>query len=263
MKTRTTARRHHYLPLSYLAGFTDNGTKNSQFFVLDVHTGHSFRTTPNNVAVERDFNRIDIEGQSSDAIEQALASLEEQAAQAIQNVIELEEFPEDKDYNFIMNLLGLIAVHNPQLRKSFNLSRKEVMNRIADLLVSDKRIWNHHVRKAREAGEEIDDNVRFEDVKRFVEERRYRMGFLTEGNLRVEFRAFDKLLPILGQRIWSLIVAPVDGPEFICSDHPVTLAWKNKRDGPVGYGLKKTEVFFPLAEKSVSTESSRTRYVAW
>lgn len=246
MEMKSTARRHHYLPQAYLAAFTRTGSKDDQFFVLNVHSGRPFSTSPINVAVERDFNRVDIEGRSIDAIEQALSPFEEQAVMAIRNVIESEKFPNEEDCNWILNLLGLIAVHNPQLRKSFNRSREQLIHCIGDLLVSDKKIWEHHVKKAREFVENINNDVSFDNMKQFIEERKYRLEFSPEGNLRVEFHAFDKLLPILGQRTWSVLVAPNDGPEFICSDHPVTLVWKSGKVGPVGYGLKETEVFFPL-----------------
>ena len=249
MEAKSTARRHHYLPQVYLAAFTSTGSKNGQFFVLDIHSGHSFSTSPKNVAVERDFNRIDIEGEPIDVVEQALASFEEQATITIRNVIESEKYPNDEDCNWILNLLGLIAVHNPQLRRSFNHSREHMFHLIGNLLVSDKKIWEHHVNKAREAGEIINDNVSFDQMKRFVEGRKYRLEFSPEGNLRVEFHTFDKILTILGQRIWSVLIAPSDGPEFICSDHPVTLVWKSGKTGPVGYGLKETEVFFPLGRR--------------
>lgn len=240
------ARRHHYLPQAYLAAFTDTGQKNGRFNVLDVRNGRSFRTSPLNVAAERDFNRVDIEGYSPDAIEQALAPFEAQAVDAIRKIIETREFPCDEDWNWILNLLGLIAVRNPQLRKSFNSAREQVIHRIGDLLVSDKKTWEYHVKKARESGQHIDENMPFDDVKQFVEGRNYQLEFFPQGNLRAEFNTFDKLLPILGQRTWSVLVVPDQGPEFICSDHPVTLVWKNGRSGPVGYGLKETEVFFPL-----------------
>lgn len=246
MEMKSTARRHHYLPQAYLAAFTRTGSKDDQFFVLNVHSGRPFSTSPINVAVERDFNRVDIEGRSIDAIEQALSPFEEQAVMAIRNVIESEKFPNEEDCNWILNLLGLIAVHNPQLQKSFNRSREQLIHCIGDLLVSDKKIWEHHVKKAREFVENINNDVSFDNMKQFIEERKYRLEFSPEGNLRVEFHTFDKLLPILGQRTWSVLVAPNDGPEFICSDHPVTLVWKSGKVGSVGYGLKETEVFFPL-----------------
>lgn len=249
MTAKPIARRHHYLPQSYLAAFTDTGLKDGQFSVLDIQTGRSFRTSPLNVGAERDFNRVDIEGRPPDAIENALAPFEGEATAAIRRVINTEAFPSDSDWNLILNLLGLIAVRNPKLRGSFNQSREQVLRRVSDLLVSDKKIWSHHVKKAREAGEGISDSVSFEDVQRFVDAGNYRIEFHPEGNLRVEFHAFNELLPLLGQRTWSVLVAPPEGPEFISSDHPVTLVWKGERSGPVGFGLKETEVFLPLGRR--------------
>lgn len=249
METERIARRHHYVPQAYLAAFTSTGLKDGQFCVLDVQTGRAFRTSPLNVAAERDFNRVDVEGHSPDAIERALAPFEGEAVAAIRRVIESQTFPNDSDWNLILNLLGLIAVRNPKLRGSFNHAREQVLRRIADLLVSDEKIWDHHAKTAREAGEDIGDSVSFDDIRRFVEEGKYRIEFHPEGNLRVEFKALDDLLPLLGQRVWSVLVAPAEGPEFICSDHPVTLVWKGGRSGPVGFGLKETEVFFPLGRR--------------
>ncbi|WP_394807514.1 DUF4238 domain-containing protein [Nitrosomonas sp.] len=246
MAVKPISRRHHYLPQSYLAAFTDTGLKGGQFFVLDIQTGHSFRTSPLNVGAERDFNRVDIEGHAPDAIENALAPFEGEAVDAIRRVIDSEAFPTDSDWNLILNLLGLIAVRNPKLRGSFNRSRGQMLRTIGDLLVSDKKIWDHHVKKTCAAGEDISDSVSFEDARQFVENGNYRIEFHPQGNLRVEFHAFDELLPLLGQRTWSVLVAPSDGPEFICSDHPVTLAWKSGQSGPIGFKLKETEVFFPL-----------------
>ena len=190
MEKRPLARRHHYVPQAYLASFTSNGTKDGKFCVLDIHTGHAFRTSPLKVAVQRDFNRIDMEGHSPDAIECALAPFEGEAVAAIRRVIEIQSFPNDRDWNLILNLLGLIAVRNPKFRSSFNESRKQVLRRLADLLVEDKKTWDNHIKSAREEGEGVYESVSFEDVKRFVKEGQYRIEFHPEGNLRIEFSAF-------------------------------------------------------------------------
>lgn len=247
----STARRHHYLPQVYLAGFTDTGKKDGQFHVLDICSETCFPTSPKNVAVERDFNRVDVEGKPPDVVEKALSPFEERAGQAIRNVNRMQTFPNDEDFNWIIHLLCLIAVRNPQLRKSFNRSRELAIRVIEDLLVSDEKIWAHHLRKAQEAGYVRETSISFEEFKRSIKEAEYQIEFLPEGNLRVELRTFDKILQILGRRIWSLLVAPSSGPDFICSDHPVALTWKNSANrGPIGYGLKNTEVFFPLGPKT-------------
>jgi hypothetical protein len=249
MDTKSVARRHHYVPQAYLAAFTSSGAKDGQFHVLDVETGRVFRTSPLNVGAERDFNRVDIEGYPPDAVEGALAPFEGQAVAAIRRVIERQEFPKDDDWNLILNLLGLIAVRNPRMRESFNRAREQALRRLSDLLVSDEKIWNSHIGMAQEAGEGIGETVSFERAKQFVEEGKYTIDFHPGGNLRREANAADELLPLLGQRAWSVLVAPKGGPEFICSDHPVTVAWKRGHSGPAGFDLRETEVFMPLGRR--------------
>jgi len=107
------------------------------------------------------------------------------------------------------------------------------------------------LKKAQEAGYVEQNDVSFEEMKRFIEEHNYKIEFAPEGNLRVEFPVLNGLLPLLGERIWSLLVAPNSGPSFVCSDHPVVLTWKKLGGhGPIGYGLKKTEIFFPLGPRT-------------
>jgi len=57
MQKKSTARRHHYLPQAYLAQFTDLGTKEGQFHVLEIESGHTFRTSPKNVAGGRSWGQ--------------------------------------------------------------------------------------------------------------------------------------------------------------------------------------------------------------
>lgn len=248
MTTKSVARKHHYLPQSYLAAFTTSGTKEGQLFALDVKKKRTFHTSPTNVAAERDFNRIDIDGHSQDAIENALAPFEGEAVSAIRRVIESHRFPPDSDWNLILNLLALIAVRNPHFRNSFNSAREQSLRIAGDMLASDERLWSSHFRKARETDEKI-PNVSFEEFKSFINKGEYEFIFHPQENLRVEFNALDKILPIFGQRTWSVLVAPPEGPEFICSDHPVTLAPRTGQAGSIGFATHNTEVFFPLGRQ--------------
>jgi len=84
-----------------LGGFTASGTKNGLLYVMEFETGHTFETSPKNVAVERDFNRVNIEGVPSDTIENALAPFEQKAVQAITNVSKTKKFPARADYILI------------------------------------------------------------------------------------------------------------------------------------------------------------------
>src|SRR5271157_3609751 len=133
-KQNPTARKHHYLPQTYLAIFTDKGSKNGQFYVLDVVNGKCFRTSPKNVAAQRDFNRVDIEGKPPDVLEHGLAPFEQGMAAACRKANCSQTFPSDEDFNYIINLIGLIAVRNPPLRNSFNRARERSMKIIAHML---------------------------------------------------------------------------------------------------------------------------------
>jgi Protein of unknown function (DUF4238) len=244
----SVARRHHFLPQGYLAGFTDTGLKDGTLHVLDLKARKSFRTTPLNVAVEKDFKRIDIEGKPPDAIESALAPIEDQAILAIRRVAKTGDFPSDSDYNLILNLLSLVLAQNPKSRRRLNRKRASEMDEKIKSLVASQAKWEHHLSLAREAGEELKGNLSYERARKFVDEKRYTINFDNEGTLREEFRAQDKLLAALAKRTWTVLLAPKEGPFFICSDYPFPLVMEHGFHGQPTFLTEHTELFFPLSK---------------
>ena len=243
----TPARNHHYLPQTYLAAFTDTGTKNGKFYVFDIRSGKRFRTSPRNVAAERDFNRVNLEGKPPDILEQSFSPFEGQVGQAIRKVNRTKTFPNDEDANSILNLLCLIVLRNPRSRRKTNRFRQAVSEHFAHLLVSNEQLWEHQLKKLGIEG----TTVTFEEMKQSIEGGEYQIEFTPADSPAVELRAFDELLPIFGKRYWSLLIAPASGPHFICSDYPIALTWKKSvRHGPIGYGVENTEIFFPLGPKT-------------
>lgn len=73
--------------------------------MLEVESGRAFRTSPKNVAVELDFNRVDIAGHPPDVIETAFSPLEQEAGKAIANTVATGNFPNDEDCSSILNLM--------------------------------------------------------------------------------------------------------------------------------------------------------------
>lgn len=245
---QSVARRHHFLPQGYLAGFTDTGRKDGTLHVLDLKAQRTFRTTPLNVAVEKDFKRIDIDGKPPDAIESALAPIEDRAIQAIRRVIESGEFPSDSDHNLILNLLSLILAQNPKSRRNLNSIRTLEADEKLKWLVASQANWEHHLSLAREAGEEFKGDLSYERAREFVEDRRYTIDFNNEGTLREEFRAQDELLSALGKRTWTVLLAPKNGPRFITSDYPFSLHMEYGFRGQPTFLTENTELFFPLSK---------------
>jgi hypothetical protein len=74
---------HHYVPTMYLRGFT--GAK-GQLLAIDQPHDKWFRTSPDNVAEKKNFNRIDVPGMDPNAIEKALSEFEGEVAPALERI---------------------------------------------------------------------------------------------------------------------------------------------------------------------------------
>src|SRR6266849_6470008 len=105
------ARRHHFIPQLYLAGFTDSGEKTGLLYAHDLRELKSWRAKPSNVAFERDFYRIDAPGIAADEIEKVFWELEGEAARVFKKIIELGRLPaRRKDYGILMHFMAQVYV---------------------------------------------------------------------------------------------------------------------------------------------------------
>ena len=73
----------------------------------------------------------------------------------------------------------------------------------------------------------------------------------------MEMKMFEKILPLLAKRNWSLFQIPDQQMSFITADRPLVLTFRNPSKVPAmyrhspGFGLHDTEVLLPLSRKSV------------
>lgn len=246
----TIARNHHYLPQGYLGTFTDTCNREGQFNVFDLATRRTFRTRPRNVAAEKDFNRFEVEGQAPDFIEASLSAVEGVATTVMREMGRAGKLAQDKELVYVINLITLLVVRNPRTRRSLARFKQEVAKEIGKLLVSDRKVYEHHFRKAQEAGYVAASDVSFERMKEFVDGERYRIEVVRESLIRTELSVFDDILKSIGSRYWSLLEAAPDAPDFVTCDHPVTLVFKDSRaSGPIGVGLRRTEMVFPIGPR--------------
>lgn len=243
------ARNHHFLSQGYLAGFTDDGTREGQLFVWDIVSRRSpFQTKSRNVAAERDFNRIEVDGYDPDIMERQLGEFEGEAISVIRGIQASGELPPDEEFSYVINLMALLVVHNPRSRRAMNSARRQTVRVIGDLLTSDRRLFEYHIAKAKGDGfVRQDAEVSFEAIRKFIEDDQYSVTISTSESVFLELRGFEKALESVGSRYWSLVTAAADAPDFVTCDHPVTAVFKDPmRRGPIGYGLPHTEVSFPL-----------------
>lgn len=140
------ARNHHFVPQCYLAGFTDTGTVKGRLCVFDFEASRFFRQRPRNVAFEVDFNRFETQNHPPDALESAFGQFEGKAASVIRRICAQERLPEDEEFSYVINLIALLAVRNPSMRRSMDTARNHMWRVVADMLASDKALFESHLR---------------------------------------------------------------------------------------------------------------------
>jgi len=100
-----TARRHHFVPQCYLKGFTVERKKKRRITVFDAKESKVFTAAIDNVALERDFNRIEIDGLAPDAFENAMAKFESEISAVLDRIKATLSIAAEPDRTALINLI--------------------------------------------------------------------------------------------------------------------------------------------------------------
>ena len=256
-KRLSVSRAHHFLPQCYLENFAvPRSAKVSQVVGFDRLNGTMFKTSTENVAQRRDFNRI--EGTDEippDAFETSLARFEAELGPALTRILSSQSLTDQDDKIILMNFIGWIALHNPRWREMWTGFQETVIKRIMDLMTSTPEVWSSTVRQARQAGYVGDatDGVTYESVRCLVEADAFAVSVPNEHHIGLALDTLDTILDTLMKRKWWMVVAPPESGGFVTSDHPVVLMWSDPalRGGlyPPGHGRRGTQLTFPLSSR--------------
>lgn len=148
-KEKSEPRRQHFVPQFYLRGFA--GEKD-QLFVVDRPSKKTFRTAPKNVAAERDFNRVEVEGIAPNAVEKALAEFEGKVAPALERVRAAKSLANKEDRDAVMNMVCALAIRNPRQRATINDFVAELAQKIMDVGLANEERWESQVAQMKKEG---------------------------------------------------------------------------------------------------------------
>lgn len=249
-----TARQHHYVPQCYLRGFVHDRQK-PKLFVVDLKERRSFATNPKNIAVERDFHAIDVEGLASDAFENQMSKFETDLDNALKRIIAARSIRGEDDRDYLLNLIGLMAAKNPNLRESFRIAHQHAAKVIMDMATATPEIYSAHLARAKLDGfVAADASDSYVEMRKFLESLdrgEYRIETLPSMHVPMEMRTFEKILPLIFQRKWMLFKAPPNAVGFITSDHPMCLRWDSPAERghlpPPGLAHTNTQLLFPIS----------------
>jgi ASC-1-like (ASCH) protein len=242
------AHRHHYVPKCYLNSFAvENPVKKKpDMLVFDAISRKCFRTSPDNVALEKDFNTINLKGHAPDAFENAMASVESDIGPALTRIIAQLSLDEEDDKAYLLNLIGLLYVRNPRSRQTRSSMYDGRLKEYMGDALSSREKWESHVKLATAAGIELPD---YETAKELYKPEDVKVVVPNEAQITSEMNTFDEVLPRLFERKWAIVKAPSGSAGFVTCDHPVCLTWSEPEGKSIAPGLKLkgTEILFALS----------------
>ena len=245
-----TARQHHYIPQWYLGGFTDTGTADGFITVHDLKENRDFRTRPQGVGSQRDFNRVEIDGIEPDFLEKSWSQFEGDASQAVGRILEVGSLDNKEDLSYLLNLIALLAIRNPRARELVNRSQEQILRMMGQMTLANKESYEKIVASARADGVDIPDSVSYEQMKDFIDRDEYDIQIPRESNIQLELGLLNDIINLLHARKWSLFTPENEDSHFVSCDHPVALAWRDPEVSmPIGFGLRNTEVSFPINKR--------------
>ncbi len=264
MTKSTEARNHHWVPQCYLKGFAKSRSKNAKLFVVDLVERKTFATIPRNVASGRDFNRIEVPGVAPNQIESDFAKFEGLVAHALDRMDDTKRFGNAEDHNLILNLIALLSARNPRMRENSRSVRERVAKIAMSMTLSSKERYESSFKKAaRDGFVDAESDITYEAMREFVERGEYTFSVSTTSHVDQELKLVNTILPLLGARTWMLITAPQGAGGFVTTDHPVVLAWSEKKDRGIfsspGFALRGTEVIFAVSHDLVMVGSFEGR----
>ncbi|KRQ17170.1 hypothetical protein AOQ71_02960 [Bradyrhizobium manausense] len=220
--------------------------------MFDREEERSFKNNVKDVACQNYFNRIHLDGMDPNALESAMSEFETGLAEALVRINEARTLESDDDKSYLLTLIGLTALRNPDMRKNIRgiadgLGRMHIAARLQSPATYDAGIAEA---KAEGALPE-DYDVTFEEMKAAFEDGDFKIELDNNALISLEFQLLDHTIPLLHKRGWHLLRAPEGSGGFITSDRPFYLMWEEPamREGPLAPGLAMmgTDIYFPIS----------------
>jgi hypothetical protein len=153
-------------------------------------------------------------------------------------------------------LIALQAIRSPQMREKLENFHVSFLDKMIGVQLATKERFEAVSRQMKEKGIEVNEDVSYEDIKKFYESKAYTINVAQEHHIGTEFKMIDVILPYLDNRKWLIVKTTEETGPLITTDYPVNLMWKEPEKIPAfyrespGFGLNNTEVYFPLSQNA-------------
>jgi len=214
---KRAAKRHHYLPQSYLEGFC----REDGFWVYDRKDDEYRKQTPVNTTVQKHYYSIEEEeGEKNIEIERMLSELEGDTKKIINKIMHRKLLSnEDK---MIMSLFISFAwTRIPDFERLVNESMKRLIKKTGDILNKDvERIKQTFERYEKDTGEKI--AIEPAQLKEFWDRGKFDIVMNRNASLDMMLQVAPECGRFLSLMDWVFAIAPKDY-SFITTDSPFVL----------------------------------------
>jgi len=183
-----------------------------------------------------------------DMIEDLLGESETLAAPIIRKLIAREQIFDTEKIE-LSTFIALMYTRNPAFHNFATKMEQQMMEESIQKVFSEKESLRITYDKILEEGSDM--KVSLDDVFKFVEEKRYKIGIPKELNIQAMLIGASIIDRILYKKTWLILEAPNDSsfitnnnPVFI--DHPIA---DEKGPFAVGFETPGAKVFFPLSRE--------------
>ena len=248
-------RKHHYVPQFYLRGFTVDGKRDGQLWILDKKAGRQWESTVKKSARQTDLYRVELkDGGDPASLEKILSVIEGMVAPILQQTIETQTLPEGQPFELLLNMVALMALRVPLLISFSKHIASDLARQLNRDLVATPEAWKAVDDRVRAEKTGLPE-VRYEEMKQFVESDEYSIDVDLGQNWlpQVMIDASRPMLFHLSRRRWYITVVAPDAPDLICSDNPVSLSPTpiSISSQNVGFAMPGSLLLLPLSRRMV------------
>jgi len=242
-------RKHHYIPVFYLSGFTND---NRCIWVYDKETGNVFESKPEGIAYEKHyFSFIAPNGtRDSETIENLIMSLEAECSKVVRRILSCELLNEDEGITFAY-FVALMMLRAPNFRRNIESATSELMKKISVFIASHKEGFESMIAKyERDTGNKI--GIPSEELREWLlnPDKNYTIKTDPQYSLALALDFLKDFPKVFFGMKWAFLKATSDY-KFLTGDNP--LYYFDPTHNPrsfYGVGLfnKNIEVTLPLSK---------------
>jgi len=134
--------QHHYIPASYLSGFTNGGEKTSHFIVKPKSSSLSFVKNPIGICKSRDYYTI--EGADDGLIVEKFYAYEIEPLinKALKFILEKQKMPTEKNRDNLYLLLATLYIRHPKARRCLSTAYTDIARFVNEDIIEGVKVTN-------------------------------------------------------------------------------------------------------------------------